>query len=295
MSDVPDWVRRKLAECPVTGGGVNLWLFGMAGTLKAFVGRDEARDLLRQAVSGCGRRVRDGEIDRAIERSETIKLSSDGYEPFHSANENRCRMVDENGTMEAYDFWEESPVRFDSDGSQARFVLEHLFRPEETICLARRGLHDARLFAMKDLPDVEGFSFVVPNPMKPGGGTTDQGKPSQRAKNGVRFRRYVVADFDQDSPEQHIWRIEYLRTRAPLVAITWSGGKGFHGWFHIEGKPDSAVRAFLDLVCELGGDRAAWQPHQVFRLPDGWRYADPGKPGSRACRQSLLYFNPPPL
>lgn len=277
---------------------MNRWLFGIAGKLKAFVPKDVAVQMLREATVGCGRQIRGGEIERAYDRAEAIKLRSDGFEQFSTRDDRKCRMIDARGTMEAVDFWEQSPIRIDwpVEESRAEWILNRLFKPTETICVCRQELYEARLHAMSNLTNAIGqSSFVVPNPMKPNGGTTDDGKPSQRAKNGVARRRYVVADFDQDTPTQHLYRIEYLRTLAPLVAVVWSGGKGWHGWFYVENKPDSALNRFLNLVCELGGDPAAWQPHQVFRMPDGWRYAKKDKPGSKSGRQSLLYFAPVPL
>lgn len=292
---IPDWLNQQLKTCPSTGGGVNLWLFGMAGKVKAFMPHDQAKSLLREAVAGCGRQVRDGEIERALHRADPIKLSSDGFQQFASADRSLCAKIDDSYDIEAADFMDQSPVAL-GEKAQTRAILRRLFRPGETICLVRQHLHEARLHPMSDLPgDTYAHSFVVPSPMKPGGGTTDDGKPSQRSKNGVLHRRYVVADFDQDSPEQHLRRINFLRKVAPLVAVVWSGGKGYHGWFYVENKPDAAVRQFIELVCKLGGDKAAWQPHQVFRLPDGWRYANPDKPGSKEGRQSCIYLNPPTL
>jgi hypothetical protein len=294
-ANLPDWVMAKLRECPGAGNGVNRWLFGSAGCLKAFLPKDQAVEMLREAAVGCGRPIRPGEIERAYDRAEAVKLSSDRQEKFAGRDARKCATVDGCGTMGEYDWWEASPIRIDwpVEESRATWVLGQLFKPDETVCLIKRELFEARLCPMARLPrNVAEASFVVPNPMKPEGGTTDDGKPSQRAKNGVDHRRYVVADFDQDSPEQHLWRIEYLQTLAKLVAIVWTGGKGWHGWFHVEHKPVDALHRFLNLVCELGGDPAAWQPHQVFRLPDGTRYPKKDAPDTGTIRQRLLYLDP---
>jgi len=295
MTNPPDWLNQQLSGCPTSGGGVNLWIYGMAGKLKAFMSHDQAKQVLRNAVAGCGRQVRDFEIDRALQRSEALKLSSDGYEQFTTADSSLCAQIDDRYEISGADFMDQSPIQMDGQ-ARTRAILRRLFRPDETICLAREHLYEAKLHPMSALPeDTSAHSFVVPSPMKPEGGTTDDGKPSQRSKNGVVHRRYVVADFDQDAPDQHLRRINFLRNYAPLVAVVWSGGKGYHGWFLVENKPSAAVRQFIELVCKLGGDKAAWQPHQVFRLPDGWRYANLNKPGSKASRQSCIYFDPPKL
>lgn len=293
MAIIPDWLQQKLKECPTTGGGVNLWIFAMAGKLRAFVSHAEAKAALRDATANCGRQVRDVEIDRALSRAQPMKLSTEGYEQFPGRDQRLCDHVDDLSLIEAADYWEESPVFLGRPEPQAESIIRALFRPNETCCLVRRSLHEAALHPVDQLPcDVHQHSFIVPNPMKPEGGTTDDGKPSWRSKNGVTHRRYVVADFDQDDPKLHLRRIDFLRKMAPLVMVVWSGGKGWHGWFYVEHKPASAVRQFIELVCKLGGDKAAWQPHQVFRLPDGWRYANPDKPGSRSGRQFCIYLNP---
>ena len=107
-----------------------------------------------------------------------------------------------------------------------------------------------------------------------------------RTKNLVR-RLFLDVEFDEHPLPQQLPLLWYLKEERgwPLVSITYSGDKSYHGLFRREGEIE-AQRADLELVLSLGADAACLHAHQPVRFPGGWRRDD-----THNCRQTLLYLD----
>jgi hypothetical protein len=72
-----------------------------------------------------------------------------------------------------------------------------------------------------------------------------------------------------------------------LVSITFSGGKSYHGLFHVRGKSDDQIEEMKSLAKSLGACPASLRAHQPVRFPGGTRH---DKNGIR--KQEIVYLNP---
>ena len=125
------------------------------------------------------------------------------------------------------------------------------------------------------------LQFIVPHPMTQKEGLTEAGNLSQRAKESVGPRRFMVVEMDSlrdhsPIPESaQLGTLKYLSKLAPLVMVLRSGGKSLHGWFEVRETDEKQLRKFLSLACFYGADRAAFTLNQFMRLP--WGTRDNGK------------------
>lgn len=124
------------------------------------------------------------------------------------------------------------------------------------------------------------FQYIVPHPMTQREGLTEAGSPSQRAKESVGPRRFMVVEIDSLSkksgkapiPESaQLGTLKYLSGVAPLAMVLRSGGKSLHGWFEVRYADEDQLRKFLSLACFYGADRAAFTLNQLMRIPWGTR------------------------
>ena len=198
-------------------------------------------------------------------------------------------------SMEA--IWEESPLRVDECSSQE--VLSHLFDEDELIC-------SGTFFESRTLPLSQwlqhGFSgdLFCPNPMRCRLGTNLQGKASERCRDNVGKRRFLVYESDDESlgfdEKASLIRCLREKTEATLRMVVHSGGKSLHAFFDACEKEEDNWR-FMSVAVKYGGDPDMYRPEQQSRLPNAIRLSkgsgrhlldDHGTP----IRQKCLYLNP---
>ena len=153
-----------------------------------------------------------------------------------------------------------SPVLIPSEPSakDAVVALDALWQPDEVLFLG--DTHDKNVATVREWrAKIEAGHpvppHVIPNPVKPEGGMTLEGKPSSRCDDAVASFRFAVAEFDGLSKADQL-RLWWGFESAPIVALIDSAGKSIHAWLRVD--------------CP---DRAAWerdveQPcNQEERLP----------------------------
>jgi len=213
----------------------------------------------------------------------------------------------------AYDVWESSPVRLETDAlkepSHTEGIIDAVFPGDPYLCAgwASWNFETRRRSFWRGL--LSSMPLIVPNPMIGSFGLTKEGRRSQHALASVGHRIYLVIEFDFAetdcsgkptiwAPLIHGWtadRILLLDACAALSAHlstllpSWllfldSGGKSGHSWFNVRGLPICAQRAFFTEAVGLGADPQLWTRSQFVRLPDGRR--------QNGRRQTVFYFNP---
>ena len=118
-------------------------------------------------------------------------------------------------------------------------------------------------------------------------GLTQEGRESKHALSNTGPRRFLVAEFDQGTLDEHAALLVHLAGFAPLVCVAHSGGKSLHGWFYVHGQPEGRVLKLFRYAVSLGADDATWTPSQFVRMPDGLR--DNGR------HQTVFYLSFKPL
>src|SRR5260221_534955 len=121
-----------------------------------------------------------------------------------------------------------------------------------------------------------------------------EGHWSEHTKQQTARRVYLVVEFDfaefgrdGKTPSRWAslvreWRIQdksiadacaalhlHLAERLPLVCVTYSGGKSFHGWYYTLHQSETEPRHLMDYAVQLGDDSATSTPSPIMRLPEG--------------------------
>jgi hypothetical protein len=178
---------------------------------------------------------------------------------------------------------------------QVRFqeeILRWAFKPSELICTG--AVFDGRwniVVLTLDQTIVAGPNrqFIVPSPFTSYRGTTKDGRTTNKSDGQVRFRRFVVVEFDlrgfawlKTLPLKQ--KLDYqarlhwaLSRRFPLALIVFSGSESLHGWY-ITRRPEQLMAEAVS----IGGDPALWVPSQFTRMPGG-RHAN-------GNRQEVVYW-----
>ncbi|MGH8024804.1 MAG: hypothetical protein ACRED1_14535 [Limisphaerales bacterium] len=293
--ELPPFLRELIAARPKAGGGVHLWLFKAARQLHAHLPAGQIVRLLENRVANCGRNVSRAEIVSAVQNSifsawhpkfgpapAPAACASKWPRPNHQRRENILR----HGRGLA-DLWELSSFRLDDDEPQTEGFVDCLFPGNPLLCCGK----SSRDFDTQPREQWRGqlsrLSFIVPSPMSSAKGLTRDGRPSRHTLANTGPRRFLICEFDTGAVDDHAALLLHLATLAPLVCAVHSGGKSLHGWFHVQGLPDSAVERFFRYAVSVGADPATWTRSQFVRMPDGLR--DNGK------RQTVFYLNPKPM
>jgi hypothetical protein len=163
-------------------------------------------------------------------------------------------------------------------------ILLNIFKQGEFVCVAR----DPRAAVTELRDDIEEFDLplFVPSPMKGETGLTQEGKESPRCNDNTGERRILHVEFDRlpDADDQ-IRLHMHLADFAPLVYITHSGGKSYHGAYWIDGLPEEDARRFMEHAVRCGADRATWTRCQLVRVPNGVAFDKEGQ------RQKVHYLD----
>tara|TARA_R110002020_G_scaffold118191_6_gene270206 strand:- start:1040 stop:1831 length:792 start_codon:yes stop_codon:yes gene_type:complete len=131
----------------------------------------------------------------------------------------------------------------------------------------------------------EDLQFIVPSTMSSIWGETQGGDRSQHTLSNTGPRKYLVVEFDKGEHAEHAAFLHNLHRIIPITMVVHSGNKSLHGWFHVEGMPETKQVRFFDEATQLGADTATWNRSLFVRMPDGKR--------ANGKRQSILYFNHP--
>lgn len=131
----------------------------------------------------------------------------------------------------------------------------------------------------------EDLQFIVPSTMSSIWGETQGGDRSQHTLSNTGPRKYLVVEFDKGEHAEHAAFLHNLHRIIPITMVVHSGNKSLHGWFHVEGMPETKQVRFFDEATQLGADTATWNRSLFVRMPDGKR--------ANGNRQSILYFNHP--
>lgn len=181
-------------------------------------------------------------------------------------------------------------------GLGAGEVLQGLFRPGELVCAGASSDRPKVRAVEAWLEEAEQLQFVVVNPMRASFGKNKQGEISVRCQSNVRFRRHVVAEFDDldQTKAMQAQLLTALSRLAPLVLVVDSGGKSLHGWFRVEELGARDQVRFFAACCALGADRTRWDICGWLRMPGGLR---PGGQKSEVggqmagVRQKILFWD----
>ena len=236
-------------------------------------------------VSSAVRKAYDSTCDGKASKASTPK-------PLPKTREVFVRRGD--GASEA-DWLNSSPVRIDWEPGlrDALAVLNTLWEPEELLFFGEAyGKNVATVREWRDwiAMGLRVPPHVIPNPLKPGGGLTLDGKPSQRCDNAVASFRYAVAEFDiLDKADQLAFWWGFKS--APIAALIDSGGKSIHAWLRVD-CPDRAAwerdveqTLFGKVLIPLGCDPQCRNESRLSRMPGHFRREN-------NAMQRLLFLDP---
>ncbi|HZR17879.1 MAG TPA: hypothetical protein VFE51_11190 [Verrucomicrobiae bacterium] len=306
-----DHLGDEMGPCPRTGGGVHRYIYRAAVWLKDVCDKNTAVVVIRRLIAHCGREVPDREIRSAV----TIGFKADpsaAVRKWPAKNQLRINEIARTGLTLAQ-LEQRSPVK---PGSLAAWKIVDMLHPgnpdKVKLCFAL----DERRFATRTkaahLKAAAQMQFLVANAMKASMGTTLEGKRSERSKDNVGHRRFLVSECDpmkwEDLPNQAkaafgseenykkakkdesaavIWHLAETEPRFPLILVVDSAGKSLHAWWLVEGSDEDDLLRFFRYAVTLGADPLLWNPVQLVRMPGGRR------PDGRI--QRVVYFNPQPL
>jgi len=163
-------------------------------------------------------------------------------------------------------------INVDLAGTSRAFEhIDALFPGNPLLCVGKTDFNFTTN-TKQNLRGVLGLrSLVVPSPMSARVGRTKQGKISMHSLDNTGGRKYHIVEFDADTLDSHIARLWHLKQYAPLKLIVFSGNKGLHGWFHVEGWPEEKLERWFNYTAALGADKATETRSQFVRIPDGTR------------------------
>jgi hypothetical protein len=298
-----------LDTCPIAGQGVNEWLITVAYRLhrKPFCYTDEyIFECLRKGSAACGRKVSDGEMSRAIERSHpdtfntsTASTATTGHSEWLPERDDALTKEASAQAANAVHQIRRRPEVKDLESLTLPQILPHLFQPTEWLGFdydkkqafaARLQDHDKRLI---DYPP----QFMLPSPLLGPDGITKDGNPNPRAWSNVGRRRYLVIDFDDGwSQGAQSARILWLLARTSdgqkqwkqwnlirLAMVLYSGKKSLHSWWYVEQLQEDAIKAFFCLAYRIYADKATYGEGQLVRTPTAIRK-------ETGMKQDLLYL-----
>lgn len=160
-----------------------------------------------------------------------------------------------------------------------------LFPGDPLICV---GASSSRFTTghLAEFPALDFCQFIVPSPMSARTGKTQDGRESAHCLDNTGPRRFIVVEFDHGEIDDQASWLYWLATKAPLIAVVFSGGKSLHGWFLCDGVDETQVEEFFADAVRIGADPRLWTRSQFARLPGGLR---------GEVRQEIVFWNPEPL
>ena len=330
---VPESIRHYVQSPPMAGCGQNFhdWLMGAANKLAKHVYQNEAFDLLMAAGRIAGRsdpaEVRNT-INKAYAECGAAYIGNDTWkrpdgetfkrEPAWPSPDLAAVLAVTDGGPDLNDLRQLSPVKFKGEGPHSEEVVDELFPGNPWLCPGKTQ-EDNKVFSREKIRGSEHeFAYIVPNPMHDWLLRKDNGGFSGRLKDNVKYRRFLVTEFDFSRLNKHgnltpwapiidYWKSEgltpkdamasiiaHLSNHGPLVMVVDSMGKSLHAWWRCprgaseERTEDNSLYRFFLAAVLLGADHRGWVSCQFMRMPDGTR--DKGE--NKGKRQSIIYFDP---
>lgn len=291
LGGMDDWIQLDPVYIPPTHGiHTSLFAFACRCVEQGYT-HEQIENFIHQGLESheTRRTVSDHEIDAQI-TGAFLKIHGDlaETEPRRTPIEPRQPKVSKNYSARAaravYQArkadWDAlrklSTAPFPKDSKE---VLSTLFRPKDLINMGV-GKRETQTMALEKWLNQSGFDrleFMVPHPMIAKEGVTKSGRafrPRTQSNTGPRQR--VITDFDIPDMDWHPSLIlelaEYCGELPELVM--YSGGKGLHAWWRINGASSSAVLEFENEAVRLGADRILMGESsrmQLCRIPQAIR------------------------
>lgn len=314
-----------LHEFPETG--IHLHIFNLALFLKNWGGEEvspsEAVDLIKQKFyQGSQRRdLQTREVENAVEKAfnstgirvrssnkvfipKQVKTSEDSLWPktlqklaTDDASEDAIKDALEQYRWPVTQVIADSPVK--GDIWTTLDILGKLYELEDLMCTGTFFVPRTRQLSTWQVEGLSGDLFC-PNPMRTETGVNLSGKTSQRCRDNVGRRKFIVYECDDTSLDfdQKAALIKCLqeKTGAKLRMIVHSGGKSLHAFF--EASEDEELNwEFMSVAVRYGGDPDMYRPEQQSRLPNAFRLSkDNSTPlldsNGNKIRQTCLYLDP---
>jgi hypothetical protein len=283
---LPQWCADIISSPPRSGEGFHNWLFRAArGLWKCDRHGNDICELLRNAAATCGRHVSAREIHDAVKNSRTRSFQPGEAQrrPWPGLNrEQREAIIASGGGL--VDLWEISPVRFEDNVAHTEQIIDALFPTNPFLCCAETTTTARTERREEWRGHMSELQLIVPNPMTATAEVNQSGEVSPRCLANTGLRRFVIAEFDAGTLDEHAALLLHLAERAPLALAVFSGSKSLHGWFFCDGVPEERVDRFFRYAVSLGADRATWTRCQLVRMPDGTR--------DNERQQTVYFFNP---
>ena len=271
---------------PPKKGNTHKWLAQVAGGVKHVLPPQQCFKFLKRCCKvGAYREVPDDEIQDAVDFAYGV--SGNGQHARQT-----IRWPDANAAAIARVCETVKPL-FDGEtdtGLRPVDVLPRLYHPGELVCTGMVSQLATIRPVEQAVTDAAGLQFIVPNPMKGVMAMNKRGEPSPRCQTNIKERRYVVAEFDDETlgKRKQAQLVTVLAKAAPLVMVVFSGSKSLHSWFYVASmSPRDQVR-FFAAACLLGADQSRWDHSGWLRMPGGLRMNTDGS----KVRQQVLFFNP---
>jgi hypothetical protein len=268
----------SLKSCPPAGGGCHQWLYYVINQLHRMgIMQDAVEEIIWKIVEELmSRDPQPGEIENTIatvyggngEASGKLAWLGKPDPVKISATFNEYPNVSTRTWVDLSD-----PVRGQEE------ILRWAFNPDELICTGTTLEGRWPLFVQTLDETIAGATerqFIVPSPFISRQGVTKDGKPTIKSDSQVRFRRFLVIEFDLRGLEQlralpmkekldYQARLHWALSRQfPLAMIIYSGSESLHGWYNTR-RPEQLMMKAVS----LGADRALWILSQFTRIPLG--------------------------
>jgi len=285
---LPANIRRQLVCLPKSGDGVHRWIYKAAGILGREYKEKLVFRIIQDATIDCGRCVPEREILNAMRDSGRGRRMAESV-PVGQVKERAPKLPGRDAELvgKIVRAFPDALAGFrDCSNGDYSIVgtLRSLFYGDPLICIGA-NLYEMETKSLHEWGSrLEHLQFIVPSPMKARTGISKDGKVSTRCLDNTGARRFLVAEFDQNSIEEQAALHQSLSGKLPLALLVNSGGKSLHGWYFVQGKPESELRLFMHGASRLGADSATWTPCQAVRLPGGRR--------DNGAVQTIEFFNP---
>jgi len=299
---LPNHIQANIGPMPSPGRGLHDWIFQSARVLHRYYEPGAVFQILQDLTADCGRVVPEPEIRDAVNNSARAKhpinlgtsLGGPGFninkkpewpksDPalIRSVLESTPRARERMAGASCHTEFGENP------GQYVPHVIAKLFPGDPLLCTGEEN------YSMRCRPrsywgaQLASLQFIVASPMIAETGLNQSGKPSHRCLGNTGPRRHLVVEFDEASmAEQEAFHV-HLSERFLLVAVVHSGGKSLHGWYHVKGRSEPEIEAFMHYAMLLGADRHTLVRCQPVRMPGGMR-----RNGLQSIRQEILFLNP---
>jgi hypothetical protein len=313
-------LRESLYEsAPNQGDGLYHWLMTGAGKCEARgKSREDAYDLIAETVVRRGGKVRQRDIEKAIEKVYSQPFSQDARSSAKDWPEADLKLI-RSITLDRPGKWlqeliERSPVRLpdmpDIQPGTTDTIINRLFPGDPLLCLGVNN-YSTETYRLSRTKNLHRFRLIVPSPMCKPVGITQDGEESGRCLDNTGPRQHLVTEFDfkefddQQRPTKYApliadWReagmtvqdacaaiILEMLLHGPLTMVVYSGGKSLHAWWWClgeSGEPGTKLHKFMCGAAERGSDTATFTRSQFVRMPGAIRL-------NNGVKQSVHYLN----